>query len=207
MRRDLIILANSRKMGNRCIAGIDASSGEWVRPCFGAGEEGIPWPVRQVDGVEPKLLDVISIPLADDGPHRDIQPENCTLLEGAWRRVGEAKTKDVRRHVQKTGFVLHDAHSHIPVSALRRLHEADRASLCLVEAHVEFTTEGTRRGKRVNAAFTFGCYTYCLPVTDFEFERQFPAYSRDEADCLLAVSLGTPFGNCCYKFAAGVIRL
>jgi hypothetical protein len=209
MRRNLIILANSRKMGNRCIAGIDAQTGEWVRPCFGTGEEGVPWSVRQVDGAEPQLLDILAIPLAKDGPHRDIQPENRRILKGAWKSVGKATVKQVAKYRQKSGLILHNVGRRIDVDELRQVAAKDRNSLCLIRAHVDFSTEGTYRGKRVNAAFMHGSNRYCLPVTDYEYERRFPAYGTAEAECLLTISLGSPYerDNCCYKFVAGVTEL
>ena len=210
MRRNLIILANSRKMRpNRCIAGIDAQTGEWVRPCFGKGEEGVPWDVRQVDGAEPQLLDMVAIPLASDGPHRDVQPENCRLLKGAWKGVGKATVKQVAKYCQKSGLILHNVDRRIHVSKLQNVSENERKSLCLVQARVDFSTEGTYRGKRVNAAFMHGSHRYCFPVTDYEYERRFPAYGTAERDCLLTISLGTPYerDNCCYKFVAGVMEL
>lgn len=209
MRRDVIILANSRKMGNRCIAGIDRETGEWVRPVYEAGDQGVPLSVRQVEGVEPGLLDIVSIPLAGDGPHRDIQPENCRILKGAWKKVGKASVQQVAKYCQRGGLILHNADRRIHIDELRLVPEKEKRSLCLVRVHVAFSTEGTRRGKRVNAQFKHGKNEYFIPVTDFEYERRFPAYGTAEADCLLTISLGTPYklDNCCYKFVAGVIEL
>jgi len=209
MIRNLIILANSRKMGNRCIVGIDAETEEWVRPCFGTGEEGIPRQVRQIDGAEPQLLDIVCIPLDNDGPHRDIQPENRTLLGGSWKRLSKATIEQLNKYCQKGGLILHNTDRKISITELRNIPKSKRNSLCLIRAHVEFSTEGTYRGKRVNATFTHASHRYCIPVTDYEFERHFPAYSIDEADCLMSISLGLPYerDNCCYKFVAGVIKL
>ena len=209
MRRNLVILANSRKMGNRCIAGIDAESGEWVRPVYETGDQGVPWSVRQVDGAEPCLLDIVSISVASDGPHRDIQPENRRILKGAWRREGQATVDQIAKYRLKAGLILHNADRKIHVGKLRQVAAKDMKSLCLIRAHVAFSTEGTYRGKRVNAQFKLGQSEYLIPVTDYEYERQFPAYGTAAADCLLTISLGTPYerDNCCYKFVVGVMEL
>lgn len=210
MTRNLTIVANSRKMGNRCIAGIDADTSEWVRPCFGTGEQGVPWSVRQVDRAEPQLLDIVAIPLGSDGPHRDIQPENRRILNGAWKRLGKATVNQVARHCQKAGLILHNSDRRIHVSLLRTVPKEEKKSLCLIQANVAFFTEATYRGsRRVNARFNLGSNEYCLPVTDYEYERHFPRYGRTEAECLLTISLGAPYerDSCCYKFVAGVIVL
>ncbi|HOU49721.1 MAG TPA: hypothetical protein PLR10_00790 [Smithella sp.] len=209
MTRNLIILANSRKMGNRCIAGIDAESGEWIRPCFENGDSGVPWHIRQVNGVEPQLLDIIKIPLADDGPHRDIQPENRTILAGAWQKVGEKSIQDALKYCQQTNLILFNTDRKVHVNILRTVPSRDKRSLFLIRTHVSFSTESAYRGKRVNARFIHEANAYCIPVTDYEYERRFPAYGTAEAECLLTISLGIPYeiDNYCYKFVAGVIEL
>ncbi len=95
------------------------------------------------------------------------------------------------------------------MAALREVPEEERASLCLIRAHVFFFTEAGYCGKRVSARFRHGHYEYTIPVTDYEYEKGFPSHSTAERDCLLTISLGAPFekDNCCYKLAAGVIEL
>lgn len=210
MRRKLIILANSRKMGNRCIAGIDESTDEWIRPCFGMDSTGIPWQIRNIDGEEPQLLDIISISLTEDGPHRDIQPENRSLLEGAWEKVSETTVEQVDKYCQQEGLILYNLSRRIHVSELPDYTNQNHKSLCIVRADVAFHTEGTRqRKKRVVASFGHGDYKYDLPVTDYDYELKFPAYEKRQAECLLAISLGLPFeqDNYCYKFVVGVIEI
>ena len=210
MARKLIILANSRKKGNRCIAGIDADTGEWVRPCFGTGEQGVPRRVRLVGGMEPRLLDIVAVPLANDGPHRDIQPENRQIAPGPWERVGKAALEEVAGYCQEGRLILHNAARWIHVSQLHKVAAEDRKSLCLIQAHTAFSTERTHTGsQRVVATFAHGWSKYAIPVTDYEFEHAFPANGARECKCLLTLSLGMPFerDNCCYKFAAGIIEL
>lgn len=212
MRRNIIILANSRKRGygNRCIAGIDVKSGEWVRPCFGTGENGIPFEVRRVDDEEPQLLDILSIPLENDGPHRDIQPENRRLSEGAWEKVDVATIKQVLKYKKISGWIFHNTDRKIHINEWRRVHENSRKSLCLIKTNAVFTA-GTSRGKRkVYAAFKHHGIQYSgIIVTDYEFEYNFKKCSRYETECLLTLSLTLPFrvDDCCYKLVAGVILL
>ena len=147
MTRNLIILANSRKMGNRCIAGIDAESGEWIRPCFENGDSGVPWHIRQVNGVEPQLLDIIKIPLADDGPHRDIQPENRTILAGAWQKVGEKSIQDALKYCQQTNLILFNTDRKVHVNILRTVPSRDKRSLFLIRTHVSILYRKCLPGK------------------------------------------------------------
>ena len=71
--KKIVCLANSWKLNERCIAGIDISSGNWVRPVCDSlyPEDGrVPRSVRLISDKEPKVLDILEIPLADTGPAR-----------------------------------------------------------------------------------------------------------------------------------------
>ena len=185
-------------------------TGKWLRPCCGEGAAGVPWEVRQIKGNEPQLMDVVEISLQSKGPNLGYQPENRYLFNGSWTKVGTLKPKQLIKYCEKGGFLLHNTDRRIHVKYLLRLPTNDRKSLCLIKAHVNFSTEANIHGhKRVNASFGYGSHEYCIPVTDYEFERQFPAYETAEGDFILTISLGQPFDrdNYCYKFAAGVIEL
>ena len=85
---EMLCLANSRKPGGRCVAGL-SSDGTWIRPVStpesGAlshgqvmlGEEG-----RQV---EP--LDAVAVPVERPVPLPH-QPENWLIVDHPWRRLG-----------------------------------------------------------------------------------------------------------------------
>lgn len=211
MRRNIIILANSRKNNNRCIAGIDIQTGEWIRPCFEDGKNGIPWNIRKVNGKEPRLLDILSISLRKrEGPHHNIQPENRSIFKGAWEKVGSINVEEIGRFIQKIGPIFHNTDRRICIDELKRLPKDEKKSLYLIQANVKFATEAGYRGRRrLNASFEYCGYLYQMPVTDYEFESTFSSYSTRQAECLLTISLGLPFDkdNCCYKFIAGVIEL
>ena len=88
---ELLILANSRKLGGRCIAGIDLESKKWVRP----GSRSDHGALRKdecliLDGSiwrDLAVLDVVSAPI---GIAIDAlgQPENRVLLSDAWSLKG-----------------------------------------------------------------------------------------------------------------------
>ena len=127
MRRDVIILANSRMRSNRCIAGIDAETGEWVRPVYEEGNDGVPKHIRQIKNREPRLLEIVSIPLADDGPNRDVQPENRRILSGEWTSVRTACVSEVaRRYCQTKGVILHNEFRDIHAKSVRAMPVQDR---------------------------------------------------------------------------------
>ena len=79
----MVCLANSRKLSGRCIAGKDPDSGVWVRPIGAHADASVSESERQYeDGRDPKLLDVVDVPIIKHLPS-PIQPENW-LIDPEW---------------------------------------------------------------------------------------------------------------------------
>ena len=96
----IICLANSFKGGGgRCIAGIDRDSGEWVRPFNPRGHEGAIGSERLIKRDEPRILDVLDIPIGEEAEDYGCQPENRLLLSGRWKKIGTISPKDVLQYV------------------------------------------------------------------------------------------------------------
>jgi hypothetical protein len=77
---DLICLANSKKLGGWCVAGLRADGGGWVRAVapdtdYGEFKRGH---IRLQVGSLPQPLDLLRIPLQESGPTSS-QPENWTI--------------------------------------------------------------------------------------------------------------------------------
>ncbi len=98
----IICLANSLKRSERCIAGIEPATGRWIRPVTAHLDGRVPRPTRLVAGAEPRLLDLLEIPLADTGPDYGFESENRLILPGAWRRVGRARASDLLNTARPT---------------------------------------------------------------------------------------------------------
>ena len=88
----IVCLANSRKEGDRCIAGkellADVSPGGWVRPVSDREDEAVNESERQYeDGDEPRVLDVVDVPLLKARP-KGYQQENWLLDPSQrWKRI------------------------------------------------------------------------------------------------------------------------
>src|SRR3972149_9750952 len=105
---EIIFLANSRKLSHRCLAGIDISTGKWVRPISTLADKVITWRMRNIDGEEPELLDVLNIPLSSEEMDDESQPENRLLETGKWTRVGKVKPREVRKYLEKRGPLFYN---------------------------------------------------------------------------------------------------
>ena len=85
VKKRIVCLANSRmrRNGYKCIAGKDIASGDWIRPVVNKSEAGLSWDERRYeDGSDPKVLDVIEVPLLGSYPHGCHHSENWLLDSG-----------------------------------------------------------------------------------------------------------------------------
>ncbi len=218
----IAVLANSRKPGGSCVAGLDKASGftRWVRPVSTREGEAINASEQQCSGGGiPELLDLVEIRFARPGPHQHQQENHVIDSTAAWRKVGALSWNEARAAVQPVhGPLWENGHqsrnrrnNRVPGSRVSEFHH----SLLLIEPNdlrIFVDEEDTYSGPRVRvrAAFNAAGYSYVLEVTDPVAEddyrgRGIGMYAPPAA--LLCVSLGEVFedGNA-YNLVAGVIE-
>lgn len=221
-RKKLVILANSRKHGENCIAGreFDGTTwGGWVRPISTRDGHGLSALDRKFqDGTEPSLMDVIDVPLIHAAPTHN-QTENWINDETAdWEFVGKMTWKGLQSLAETPPTLWLDGRS----TQKGKNDEMDSqqalqlpSSLCMVHVTdaVLFATKFDANSKlERRMRFTYMGITYKLKVTDLLIEAshndvgEFPI-----GECLLTISISEPYQkndkeSCCYKLVAGVIR-
>lgn len=227
---EIICLANSRKRGGRCLAGLRTDGGCWVRPVSAQPDGELQRSHYQFKDGEAQIMDRLSVGLAKPLP-KPHQPENW-LLAGKWynpwhdpcRFMGRPALSDV------TPLLLANVTPGLALLGCRSdrapydgfLSNPAEASLALVRPEgLQWQIKTGGSGKRqTRAVFRLGVATYNLALTDPVYEQKlahltFGMHSGSEADfrsdddILLTVSLGEPFppSNCCYKLVAAVIVL
>lgn len=101
----IVCLANSFKKGGSCIAGREilpnGAYGPWMRPVSSRPTQEIkPMESRLQNGLGPKLLDIIEIPLLQPMPHNH-QQENHVIEQGKpWNKVAELPWEELA-HLQE----------------------------------------------------------------------------------------------------------
>ncbi len=212
----IICLANSRKYGARCIAGIDVNTGRWVRPVSSTRSDGaIPEQMQRIEDEDVKLLDVLAIPLERSGPDYEFQPENRLVARGTWRKVGQVGVEKILPYCENIPFVLHNrCPDRVPWKFIEALPSKQKKSLQLVRARrVEFRKATSASGRiQVRASFPYRGNRYDMVVTDLVAERRTKRNTKISSDCILTISLGGPFPEHdpdpqCYKLVAGVVEL
>ena len=216
----IVCLANSRKLGGRCIAGHEWPNGPdagWTRPISGRPHHEVSKNERQyADRTEPAVLDVVDVPVLAHEPS-GYQTENWLLDRGrSWKKTGEIDWDDLTTLVDGDAPLWVDQYKskngrndRIPLGRAKTLG----TSLTLVRVTslqlVVFAPDKAKSELKVQAAFKMGKRLYRLRVTDPIYERRF--LKRDDGphdlgECCLTISLGEEFKGFAYKLVAAVIE-
>ena len=224
---DIICLANSYKRGGRCVAGIRADGGGWVRPVASDTSDGQLYfrQYRLPDGSEPQLLDVVAVDLAEPNPAPG-QPENWLIGKTPWvlrHRPAPAELEPLlEAAVDRSDLLLGSEHSSIEEAQV----DAARPSLALITPSVTLWALGQPGEYRIQeeahprVRLGIGGMVYNLPVTDPHWCAVIPrklagkgsgwhdnraAGIPDGAKVWMTVSLSEPYNGRCYKLAAGIM--
>ena len=220
--KTIVCLANSRKLSGRCVAGLELSNGRrvsWIRPVSAREHEEVSEHERQYeDGSDPRVLDLISVPLVHPHP-KGYQQENWLLDPGYyWKKTGRMAWNDLANLLDPVEPLWLDGDStyngrndrillaqSAPLTSSLRLIHVDRMTLSVFAPGEAF---GNPK-RRVQGWFVHGGAEYRLWVTDPAYERQYLA--QDDGgyhlgECFLTVSLGEEHKGYCYKLIAAIME-
>ena len=219
----IVCLANSRKEGDRCIAGRELLEDErpagWVRPVSDREDEAINEAERQyADGSEPRVLDVVDVPVREARP-KGYQQENWLLdPRRRWRKVRRIAPNQLRRFAEQAGplwvngYHTHQGHNdRVPLgraTALQRSLRLIEVSDLALDVFAPRVESGDFR-RRIKGQFTHGDESYRLWVTDPACEELYLNRPNDcyaLGACFLTVSLGEPYQGHAYKLIAAIIK-
>ena len=218
----IVCLANSRKMGGRCVAGKevlpDGRPGKWIRPVSPRENDGVSEDERQYeDGTEPRVLDVIDLLILQARP-RDYQQENWLLdPDHYWERVGRFTAGELEQYTDPVGPLWVDGHSSssghnarvpfssaVSLSSSLKLIRVGGLALSVSTNPSEFGDKRSLQGR-----FSYAGREYALRITDPAYEEMYlrrPDGSYGVGKRLLTVSLGGMFHGFGYKLIAAIIE-
>lgn len=219
MIKQIVCLANSRKINGRCIAGKElGDTGAWIRPVSARLHEEVSEHERQYeDGSDPRVLDVIEIPMLQPKPGK-FQRENWLLdSQYYWVKKDTLKANDLMNFVDNPPTLWVNRHSsyngandRIPLAVADNL--TNSLELIFVEqlslnVFAPGETFGNKK-RRVQADFSYNGDLYKLWVTDPKIERSYlqqdnGTYPLDSS--YLCISLSEPYDEYCYKLVATII--
>ncbi|WP_413812994.1 dual OB domain-containing protein [Streptomyces sp. OE57] len=212
-------LANSRKLGERCIAGIESGEGKWIRPISSRDGEAVSESERRyASGAEPRVLDLISMRLIEHRPD-GFQCENWLVDPTVrWKNIGRIGWDDLYSLEQHPASLWHNGHSssggiNDQVPATQQNAVLDSLKLIRVDAvEIRVDPAYSQAGNQkfdVRAHFRYAGSWYVLKVTDPIYEekcreRGLGRYKLTES--FLTISLGKEFNGHLYKLVAAIIE-
>jgi len=216
----MVCLANSRKHGGRCIAGVtwkEQDHWAWIRPISSHGTGELNSERFYEDGSEPQLLDLIDLSLLRPKPlgcHAEDIVMNSSKL---WHKRGSFTYREVLEKIPMSSTSLWINGSDTSHGLNDEMNERSAAKLssslkliCPDTLTMTSTEENTKR--KVRGEFWHGDSLYRFAITDPSIEDEFSHYEtgaeRIALKPLLCLSISMVFErtNACYKLIAGVME-
>ncbi len=228
----IIVLANSIKKGERCVAGREiggaAGIGDWIRPISDEPEGELkPWHMRVHNGDPVKVLDVLDVPLSRHA-NDTIHPEDWFVqTDERWKRQTRFNRQRLSSLEEKPSDLWLESTSHTDrVTGAFLTRRSNHQSLYLirpVDLRIKLSFEHNpfkdKDQRKTRAAFRYNGQTYQMNLTDPDFtDRHCTTYPKLGAPaslvrppygdrCLLCVSLTPEFNGYHYKVVATVLEL
>ncbi|WP_435853988.1 dual OB domain-containing protein [Streptomyces sparsogenes] len=212
-------LANSRKHGGRCIAGVERREGKWIRPVSSRDGEAVSESERRyASGAEPRVLDIISMRLIEHRPD-GFQCENWLVDPTIrWRRNGRIGWDDLYSLEQHPAILWHNGNSsgggiNDQVPAAQQKAVMGSLKLIRVDAvDIRVDRAYPQAGNQkfdVRAHFRYAGSLYALKVTDPIYEEKYRDLGLGRyglTESFLTISLGKEFNGHLYKLVAAIIE-
>ena len=214
--RKLIILAESAKFNNYCVAGVDVETGKWIRPISEKPELEDAVPIDDLkypDGSRVELLDIAEIKFSDRAANNPIQPENFFYNQKYyWQKVGRVTLQEL---IDKRGFDQRDKifyNNERSILGANVIKFSERESLLLLPVEKLFISiEQAEDHKKFFGDFVYqGKNFYRFSVGDIAVRNQFADkdagkyFFKDNA--VITFSLTNPYKKNaeCYKMLAQI---
>ena len=134
------------------------------------------------------------------------------LIRGRWKKIGRLKPKDLLQYCEDDSIILHNHMDRVSPDEFLKKSKRNWKSLQLIHSKSVYFYRNPW-GKWC-VSFSYGC-TNCLDLklTDPAVLSRLDNGQKISKDCILTVSLGTPFRRkqtdilFCWKMIAGVVEL
>jgi len=219
---DILCLANSKKHGQRCLAGVRLDTGGWIRPV--STEEGGALFEDQYTtkcGKTAQPLDSVRIHFEEYSPKYH-QPENWLISkEESWELLDSELNKPqllaLNTALQRKGKIFSTERNSRPKIELKGALSTH--SLTLIRPrNTQFYIETVDSGNnQPRTEFDFEGYHYDFPITDPRWRQRVEGDNPEDLpsvddlnnneDVLFTISLGEAFEGYCYKIVAAIFSL
>ncbi len=217
----MVCLANSRKFGGRCIAGLAWDENKdwfWIRPVSAHGAGELNSERLYQDGSDPQLLDLIDLSLLHPKPIGCHAEDILVDSTKRWQKCDNITYREALESIPMSSTSLwingkstsHGLNDVMDDWVAARLKSSLKL-ICPDKFTMTATAEHENK-RKVRGEFWLRNSSYKLTVTDPWIENEFSHYEigtkRIALKPLLCVSIGQVFEQtkACYKLIAGVIE-
>jgi hypothetical protein len=202
-QKTIVVLANSLKHGQHCVAGKCINSGHWIRPV--SNNEGAELSHEQAKCKNPygiylvKPKQKIKIGISHHFPLIN-QPDNYVIDDSIWEQNYKIEDHELNNYLDNPSN-LWGSEDRVPFIEIKNNLITIEQSLYLVEVQNLNLYKSQHDNKR-RASFSYAGNQYDLSVTDPKFDK---IKSGDLAvSGVLCISLGEVFKGDCYKIVATI---
>jgi len=215
----IVVLANSWKHYDWCLAGIDLDTGKWVRPVTGLDDGRVPKTSMKLGGYFPALLDVLEIPLDSTGPDFGFESENRTILPGRWYKQSKMTPRDIEKYAKRPYYVLHNHRKYVTPRELQQKPFEKRVTLQLTRVGSFKVRDAQRKSADKpswKGTILSGGRELDVKITDPVCSERLNSGHKPSPSCFLTMSLSMPHKPSdwdedeepvCWKLISGVIEL
>lgn len=208
--KEIICLANSRKVGGKCVAGKTVDTREWIRPVSAEGKLTNEL-IKYANGELPKLLDIMRIHYKKVQP-TEYQPENILISEEQWEYLGKWPEDKLDNLCDKPKeiFINQERKDRIAVEFFTK-NRLESSLLLVKPKSIKLFSTDYENKRKLRAIFVYNDLEYDLGVTDPIFFEEYTKkkkgfYKLDSKDAYLCISLAAPYKDgYCYKLVASII--
>ncbi len=209
--KKIIILTESSKFKNNCVAGIEKDTGKWIRlvsddeDTYGALTND---DIMYEDGTMCEVMDIVNVHYIKAVPTKT-QPENILIDRNHhFTKDGVAALDDILKiHPKETNnYIFGTRYSSIKEEYLEKLGVNYSLTLIKVKKLVFNWKENNKGQLKLKATFKYNDVKYKdMSVTDPNFYEVEKGTTFKKA--YVVASIGTPYNGACYKFIAKVFPM
>jgi hypothetical protein len=207
---EIICLANSYKHQGRCIAGLDISTGHWIRPVSELEGGRIPTKNKSLNVESIRLLDIIDIPIISNRC-KGHEYENYCYHDQPWRVIGQAEIAHLIQYCESSLLYSNFGKS-IPFIYLQ--NQSPLRTLQLIEVkQLVCHSKGFGKWKATILDEIYDIADFELSITDPVALDKLNRGESISQHCLVCLSLSQPWRPnpsdelMCYRLVAGIIEL
>lgn len=205
MKKQICILTKSLKDRDYCVAGIDITTGKWIR--LVTSKDGGAFPKEMLDDKHFKELNVLEIEIKEHVPYH-IQNENWLIDEKVEiKKIGNLSRQQLfnLHPIEKPKFIFINPKNELERDEIKMLnHSLEMVNVKELQLDTSMKGDGRHHYK---VKFQYNGYEYNLALTDPKYRNEDFDQIRIPSAIIIVSVPAVPYGenDLYYKFVAKIL--